>query len=334
MTIARRTSGDRRAGARRHRADDPPGRGAQGDHVQVHLQRRRLPDPRDRCAQLPRARRRRADVADDLRRCVPVGRVDSRRAGRGAHAAVERRRRLRRAEARAHADAEGARRHPDLGDRRQPARLARSGAAEGRAEERLEAGRAGSRAQLPAEFTLAADKMEDTQEFTLPAGTTEAKWVRAVDLLPGTPSIVRSATIVVKDAAAGVAVRPGAGTRARALAAGTGSEPIDSGVGFKLPAGAQLGVRIHYKKTWQFEGKALTDRSTVGLYLRRRRQHAGTAGACRSSRPRRRRSGPDGEVQPHARRGRAGAGAQPRQGPRQHLAAGRSGEAGRIARRR
>ena len=30
-------------------------------------------------------------------------------------------------------------------------------------------------------------------------------------------------------------------------------------------------MRIHYKKTWQFEGKALTDRSTVGLYFAQRR---------------------------------------------------------------
>src|SRR3954447_9387612 len=56
--------------------------------------------------------------------------------------------------------------------------------------------------KVPSEFTLAADKMDDTQEFTLPSGTSEARWVRAVDLLPGTPSIVRSATIFVKDAAA------------------------------------------------------------------------------------------------------------------------------------
>ena len=34
-----------------------------------------------------------------------------------------------------------------------------------------------------------------------------------------------------------------------------------------MPAGAQLAVRIHYKKTWQFEGKALSDRSTVGVYF-------------------------------------------------------------------
>ena len=52
--------------------------------------------------------------------------------------------------------------------------------------------------KMPAEFTLAADKMEDTQEFTLPTGTAETRWIRAVDLLPGTPSIVRSATIFVK----------------------------------------------------------------------------------------------------------------------------------------
>ena len=122
---------------------------------------------------------------------------------------------------------------------------------------------------LPAEFTLAADQMEDWQEFTLPTGTTEARWVRAVDLRPGTPSIVRSATIVVKNAAG-----PSGGSTAvpeHVLALwlpGQDPAPAD-GVAFKLPAGAQLGVRIHYKKTWQFEGKALTDRSTVGVYFSR-----------------------------------------------------------------
>jgi len=121
--------------------------------------------------------------------------------------------------------------------------------------------------KLPADFTLAADKMDDTQEFTLPSGTTEARWVRAVDLLPGTPSIVRSATIFVKEAAAaaGAAHAP-----ERVLAhwlPGQDPEPIDSSIAFRLPASAQIGLRIHYKKTWQFEGKALTDRSTVGVYF-------------------------------------------------------------------
>jgi mono/diheme cytochrome c family protein len=121
--------------------------------------------------------------------------------------------------------------------------------------------------KLPAEFTLAADKMEDWHEFTVPTATGEARWVRAVDLLPGTPSIVRSATIVVKEAA--VQAASGAAAPERVLALwlpGQDAAPHD-GVAFRLPAGAELGVRIHYKKTWQFEGKPLADRSTIGIYF-------------------------------------------------------------------
>ena len=131
--------------------------------------------------------------------------------------------------------------------------------------------------KLPAEYTLAADKMEETQEFTLATGTTGPRWVRAVDLLPGTPAIVRSATIVLKDA-------PGAAAEAgsvkptgeagpvpeRVLAhwlPGHDREPIQNGTAFRLPAGAQIVARIHYKKTWQLEGKPMSDRSTIGIYF-------------------------------------------------------------------
>ncbi|MGH9140879.1 MAG: hypothetical protein ACRD2I_07035 [Vicinamibacterales bacterium] len=121
--------------------------------------------------------------------------------------------------------------------------------------------------KTPADFTLAADKMEDWHEFALATGTTEARWVRAVDLLPGTPSIVRSATIFVKDAAAQPAGSAPAPDHVLALWL-PGQDPASSdGVAFKLPAGATIGLRIHYKKTWQFEGKAVTDRSTVGVYF-------------------------------------------------------------------
>jgi hypothetical protein len=121
--------------------------------------------------------------------------------------------------------------------------------------------------KLPADFTLAADKMEDTQEFTLPAGTAETRWVRAVDLLPGTPSIVRSATIFVKGAGGRAATAAPAPEQVLALWLPGQDLPAHDGIAFKLPASAQIGVRIHYKKTWQFEGKPLTDRSSVGLYF-------------------------------------------------------------------
>jgi len=47
-----------------------------------------------------------------------------------------------------------------------------------------------------------------------------------------------------------------------------GQDPEPAGpAAFKLPAGAQIAVRIHYKKTWQFEGKPLSDKSTLGVYF-------------------------------------------------------------------
>jgi hypothetical protein len=111
---------------------------------------------------------------------------------------------------------------------------------------------------LPAEFTLPADKMEETREFTIPTTLTMPKWIRAVDLRPGTPAIVRSALIFVK------------GAPDQALARWLpGSDPQvpPQGTAFQLEPGAELVARIRYKKTWSYEGKALTDRSTVGVYF-------------------------------------------------------------------
>jgi hypothetical protein len=105
-------------------------------------------------------------------------------------------------------------------------------------------------------------------EFTLPTGTKEARWVRAVDLLPGTPAIVRSATIVVKSDAPQGPGREGTAAE-RVLAVWVpGDEPVslDAGGAFRLPAGAELAVRLHYRKTWEYERSVMTDRSTIGLY--------------------------------------------------------------------
>jgi hypothetical protein len=121
--------------------------------------------------------------------------------------------------------------------------------------------------QLPAEYHLAADKMEATEEFTLAPGTSETRWIRAVDLLPGTPAIVRSAVIYVKTQGQPTTQSTGPDRVLSRWLPGQDPDPLSAEAAFQLPAGAQLGVRIHYKKTWQYEGKALTDRSTVGLYF-------------------------------------------------------------------
>lgn len=111
---------------------------------------------------------------------------------------------------------------------------------------------------LPTEVSLSDDKSEDVREFVVAARSSEPRWIRAVDLLPGTPSIVRDAVIALKsnpDAVLAMWV--------------PGETPVSTSAGtaFKLPAEAELLVRIHYRKTYAYEGKAMTDRSSVGLYF-------------------------------------------------------------------
>ena len=52
--------------------------------------------------------------------------------------------------------------------------------------------------QLPEAIARRQTSPSVTREFTIATRTTESKWIRSVDLLPGTPSIVRNATISVK----------------------------------------------------------------------------------------------------------------------------------------
>ncbi|MBI3491552.1 MAG: hypothetical protein HY047_07220 [Acidobacteria bacterium] len=122
---------------------------------------------------------------------------------------------------------------------------------------------------MPSEYAMPSEPMEETKEFTIATGTTEARWVRAVDLLPGTPAIVRSAVIYVKSPAAASSSNgePAPDQVLARWVPGQDPEPLDGGAAFRLPAGAELGVRIHYKKTWSYEGKPMTDRSTVGVYF-------------------------------------------------------------------
>jgi hypothetical protein len=122
---------------------------------------------------------------------------------------------------------------------------------------------------LPTAVTLGPGTAEETREFTIPTGITEDRGLRAVDLLPGTPAIVSSATVSVKANAQGEEARPGfASERLLALwVPGQGPETLDSGTAFRLPAGADLVVRMRYRKSWMYEKESLTDRSTIGLYF-------------------------------------------------------------------
>jgi hypothetical protein len=109
---------------------------------------------------------------------------------------------------------------------------------------------------MPKPFTLGPGVMQDTLDASLPTNFTEAKWVRAVDLLPSTPTMVRRATISLENGPVLAVWEPG--DEAVATPGGTA---------FKIPAGANLHLQVAYKKNYLDEQQTKTDTSTVGLYL-------------------------------------------------------------------
>jgi hypothetical protein len=119
---------------------------------------------------------------------------------------------------------------------------------------------------LPTETVVPADTRERAIELVVATGTSERRWVRAVDLLPGTAAMVRAATIAVRSRAAAADAPTAENVLALWL---PGDEPLtlDEGLGFELPAAAELVVRVLYRKTWEYERKELSDRSTIGLYF-------------------------------------------------------------------
>ena len=109
------------------------------------------------------------------------------------------------------------------------------------------------------EYTLPQDQRDHLYEVVVPGGLYEMRWLRAVDLRPGTPQLVRSARIILD--------QPGKqGTVLRIWQPGEPPSPVPEGTGFKLAEGSQLRVQIRYKRPWYIH-TALSDSSSVGLYF-------------------------------------------------------------------
>jgi len=115
--------------------------------------------------------------------------------------------------------------------------------------------------ELPEEFVLAADRAEAVHEVRLEPDLRRERFLRSIEFRPERPNAVRSALVFVVPKGKNV------GAPAASWVAGEGAEVWPEGRGVRLPAGASLLVRIHYKKTWLDEGKEIRDRSRVGLYF-------------------------------------------------------------------
>jgi hypothetical protein len=112
----------------------------------------------------------------------------------------------------------------------------------------------------PAPFPIPADTMELTHNFVLPSGVTRERTLNSIDLLPGTPAVVRDAVVSMRSRDGAITVigrwTPRQTPVVIVLAPGTTLQP-----------GAELIATIHYKKTWKYEGQPLTDQSSLGLYF-------------------------------------------------------------------
>ena len=109
---------------------------------------------------------------------------------------------------------------------------------------------------MEAEHTLAPGTLEETRDFSLSTRVTDTKWVSAADLMPGTSSIVRDAVISIETGPVLALWEPGSNTT-----------PAPAGAAFRLDPGSKIHVQIHYKKHFDQEQNAVSDRSTVGLYF-------------------------------------------------------------------
>jgi hypothetical protein len=107
-------------------------------------------------------------------------------------------------------------------------------------------------------YDMPASTFEANQEFVMPISASPVS-VAQLDLLPGNPAIVRSAAISLRSSDGTTRL---VGTWFPRQTAG----PIALKPPVRIEPGSSIVALIHYKKTWKFEGEAMADQSTIGLY--------------------------------------------------------------------
>ena len=135
--------------------------------------------------------------------------------------------------------------------------------------------------EVPEAFTLDAGTNELVRYFVLPAGTTEERFVTGADVMPGAGAVVRDVAIYIdatgtaraldaEDEGPGFGEAEGQDFPATAPLAlwSPGRQSVrQDDTARRLPAGADIVARVHYKKTWITEYEEFIDRSRIGLYL-------------------------------------------------------------------
>ena len=135
--------------------------------------------------------------------------------------------------------------------------------------------------RMPEPFLVDANTGEAVRYFVLPSRGDRDRSILGAELNPGVRALVRGAAIFIDtsgrarsldraDASAGFAETADRGFPVVPPVAvwSPGRPPVlNHEYGYVLPAGADVVLRIHYKKTWLTEGMEFSDQSEVGFYL-------------------------------------------------------------------
>ncbi|HET9269642.1 MAG TPA: hypothetical protein VFO31_15810, partial [Vicinamibacterales bacterium] len=114
------------------------------------------------------------------------------------------------------------------------------------------------------EVAVAADQGEVTREIVVPLDAAARRPLRAVDLRPGTRSLVRGARIAIRSTSR---TAGDAETIVGLWVPGDHPVALPTGTGFAVPGDAEIVVTLRLKKTWEHEREAMSDRSTLALYF-------------------------------------------------------------------
>jgi peroxiredoxin len=114
--------------------------------------------------------------------------------------------------------------------------------------------------KMPVEYTVPATGTVEYQYFVTPTNFKEDVWVQASEARPGNWNAVHHIIVFVR--AKGEKRKQGLPS-VGGFAPGEEPKVLPPGVGFKVPAGAELVWQLHYTPT----GKVEKDRSEVGIYL-------------------------------------------------------------------
>ena len=137
--------------------------------------------------------------------------------------------------------------------------------------------------EMPEPFVLDAGTSEAVRYFVLSAEAIAGRLVTGADVMPGAAAVVRDVAIYVDATGTARALDaeddgPGFGeaegrdfpTTAPLALWSPGRRSVrQDDAGRRLPAGADVVARVHYRKTWITEGEEFVDRSRIGLYVGR-----------------------------------------------------------------